>query len=100
MYQCDKCECDFKVHSALERHLEAHALAARSGPDPANIEEGRGFKMIDVRDGRTMRCMRCDLAFTTHGIYRLHMQKFHKKAVPCEECAKRFTLPNTLVKHR
>jgi uncharacterized C2H2 Zn-finger protein len=56
--------------------------------------------MIDVRDGRTMRCMRCDLAFTTHGIYRLHMQKFHKKAFPCEECAKRFTLPNTLVKHR
>jgi hypothetical protein len=44
MYQCDKCECDFKVHSALERHMQAHALAAKTLPDPANIEEGRGFK--------------------------------------------------------
>jgi hypothetical protein len=37
--------CPFKVHSALERHMEAHALAARTSPDPANIEEGRGFKV-------------------------------------------------------
>jgi hypothetical protein len=47
MYQCDKCECDFKVHSALERHMQAHALAAKTLPDPANIEEGRGFKVGD-----------------------------------------------------
>jgi hypothetical protein len=25
--------------------MEAHALAARTSPDPANIEEGRGFKV-------------------------------------------------------
>ncbi len=25
--------------------MEAHALAARTNPDPANIEEGRGFKV-------------------------------------------------------
>ena len=28
------------------------------------------------------------------------MQKFHKKMFHCEECSKKFTLPNTLIKHR
>ena len=99
-YQCDRCECDFKVHSALERHMESHDLAASCPANQADIEEGSGFKMVDIRDGKIMRCKRCDLAFKSHGVYRMHMQKFHKKMFHCEECSKKFTLPNTLIKHR
>merc|ERR1712126_449255 len=58
-YQCDRCECDFKVFSALERHMESHDLAAKTVPNQADIEEGSGFKMIDIRDGKIMRCKRC-----------------------------------------
>jgi len=99
-YQCDRCECDFKVFSALERHIEAHDLASKTVANQADMEEGTGYKMIDIRDGKIMRCKRCDLAFKSHGVYRMHMQKFHKKMFHCEECSKKFTLPNTLIKHR
>ena len=47
-----------------------------------------------------MRCVKCDLAYSTHGMYRLHMQQYHEKALTCEECGKKFTLPNSLNKHR
>jgi len=47
-----------------------------------------------------MRCAKCDLAYATHGMYRLHMQQYHEKALTCEECGKKFTLPNSLNKHR
>ena len=47
-----------------------------------------------------MRCAKCDLAYATHGMYRLHMQQYHDKALTCEECGKKFTLPNSLNKHR
>jgi len=99
-FQCDRCECDFKIYGALQRHMLSHELAAKNPPTMADIEEGSGFKMIDIRDGKIMRCKRCDLAFKSHGVYRMHMQKFHKKMFGCEDCSKKFTLPNTLVKHR
>ena len=56
--------------------------------------------MIDIRDGQPIWCKKCDLAFSTFGLYRLHMTKVHKKAYSCEVCEKRFSLPNTLIKHR
>ena len=47
-----------------------------------------------------MRCTKCDLAYNTYGMYRLHMQQYHEKSLNCDECGKKFTLPNTLKKHR
>jgi len=47
-----------------------------------------------------MRCHKCDLAYNTLGMYSLHMKQYHEKALACEECGQRFTLPNSLVKHR
>ena len=52
------------------------------------------------KDGNIMRCAKCDLAYATHGMYRLHMQQYHDKALTCEECGKKITLPNSLNKHR
>ena len=99
-YQCDKCSCSFRVYSALERHIEAHLLSA-SVPNPVtHDQEISGLQTSDLKDGAIMRCTKCDLAYNTYGMYRLHMQQYHEKSLNCEECGKKFTLPNTLKKHR
>ena len=47
-----------------------------------------------------MRCTTCDIAYNTIGMYNHHMKKFHDKALSCEECGKKFTMPNALKNHR
>lgn len=99
-YQCDRCSTSFRVYSALERHIEAHILSASIQNPDTDTDKGMGLKTIELKDGNIMRCAKCDLAYATHGMYRLHMQQYHEKALTCEECGKKFTLPNSLNKHR
>ena len=99
-YQCDKCSCTFRVYSALERHLEAHLLSATVPNPVSHAEEIAGLQTIELKDGKIMRCTKCDVAYNTYGMYRLHMQQYHEKSLNCEDCGKKFTLPNTLKKHR
>ena len=99
-YQCDKCSCSFRVYSALERHIEAHLLSATVPNPVTHAQEIAGLQTSDLKDGAIMRCTKCDLAYNTYGMYRLHMQQYHEKSLNCEECGKKFTLPNTLKKHR
>lgn len=116
-YQCDRCSTSFVIYSALERHMEAHNLASSSRTEDDKDEKrdhGLGLKTKEIRyisssiiliisclrDGALMRCVKCDLTYTTHGMYRLHMRQYHEKALSCEECGKRFTLPNSLITHR
>jgi len=99
-YQCDRCSTSFKVFGALERHIEAHILSASLLNPDADTDKGVGLKTIELKDGSIMRCAKCDLAYSTYGMYRLHMQQYHEKALTCEECGKKFTLPNSLNKHR
>jgi len=99
-YQCDRCSTSFRVYSALERHIEAHILSASIQNPDTDTDKGIGLKTVELKDGNIMRCAKCDLAYATHGMYRLHMQQYHDKALTCEECGKKFTLPNSLNKHR
>ena len=46
-----------------------------------------------------MKCDICDVAYTTFGMYQTHMQKYHDKSLACDDCGKRFTLPNALTNH-
>ena len=99
-YQCDKCTCTFRVYSALERHQEAHLLSATLPKQITPDEEISGLQTKELKDGMIMRCGKCDVAYNTYGMYRLHMQQYHEKSLNCEDCGKKFTLPNTLKKHR
>ena len=47
-----------------------------------------------------MRCTHCDIAFNTVGMYQHHMKKYHDKSLTCEDCGKKFTMPNALKNHR
>ena len=47
-----------------------------------------------------MRCTVCDVAYNTFGMYQTHMKKYHHKALACDECGKKFTMPNALKNHR
>lgn len=38
-YQCDKCSSSFKLYAALERHMEAHMLAATAKPEDSQDEK-------------------------------------------------------------
>ena len=97
-YQCDRCQCKFKVYEALERHYRAHELSA-SAPNHGT-DTDQGLKTQKLQDGNIMRCTTCDLAYTTIGMFSLHMKKYHNKALTCEECGKKFTMPNALKNHR
>ena len=80
-YQCDKCSSSFKLYAALERHMEAHMLAATEKPklQDENTDKGVGLKTNEIRDGVLMRCIRCDLVYTTRGMYQQHMKQYHSK---------------------
>ena len=47
-----------------------------------------------------MKCVACDVAYTTYGKFEFHMKKHHHRALVCDDCGKRFTMPNTLKRHR
>ena len=81
-YQCDKCSSSFKKFSALERHMEAHMLAATARPEDRQDEladRGIGLKINQIWDGVMMRCVRCDLVYSTRGMYEQHMKQYHSK---------------------
>lgn len=48
-YQCDKCSCSFRVHSALERHMEAHILSASVVNPVTHEEEISGLQTIELK---------------------------------------------------
>ena len=97
-YSCDKCPSVFTQHAALVRHQGNHALSESIPAQESGTEQS--FKLSSHRNGAIMRCTTCDLAFTTVGKYQSHMGKYHGKALECEDCDKRFTLPNALKRHR
>jgi len=99
-YQCDRCSSYFSIYSALERHMEAHSLADTLGKQDSSQGEGDGLNIREYKEGEPLRCMKCDLAYTTMALYCLHLKKVHGKSFNCEECGKKFLLPNTLKKHR
>ena len=101
-FQCKKCPSSFKLFPALERHREAHKLAAteQSRLQDKKTDLGEGLKNNEIRDGVFMRCIRCNLVYTTQGMYQQHMKQYHLKGLACEECGKKFTLPNSLNTHR
>ena len=99
-YKCEKCECKFRVYSALERHMEAHLLSASISSKSSQKVEITDHQTNDLKDGSVMRCSICDVAYNTFGMYRLHMQQNHEKSFNCDECGKKFTLPSTLKKHK
>ena len=47
-----------------------------------------------------MKCTTCDVAYTNFGYYQAHMKKYHHKALVCDDCGKRFTMPNAMKNHR
>ena len=78
-------------------------LAATTKPEDKQDEltdHGLGLKVNEIRDGAMMRCVRCDLVYSTRGMYQQHMKQYHSKALSREECGKQFTLPNSLNTHR
>ena len=112
-YQCDKCPVSFTTHAALVRHHSAHLLS-ESVPSTGN-ETGQGLALQEVKvfntkffssfnlilqDGVIMRCTHCDIAFNMAGMYQHHMKKYHDKSLSCEDCGKKFTMPNALKNHR
>merc|ERR1712013_683572 len=58
------------------------------------------LELNELRDGVIMKCDKCDLAYSTFQTYKNHIDQFHKKSLSCSECGLRFTLKNTLVKHK
>ena len=80
-FQCDKCSSSFKIYTALERHMEAHLLAAteRSKLQDEQTDLGLGLKTNELRDGALMRCVPCDLVYTKIGMYQQHMENYHPK---------------------
>ena len=79
-YQCDKCSTSFRVYSALERHMEAHMLAATAKPEDKQDEIAERDVLLKTNeDSDLMRCTICDLVYTTRGLYEQHLEKYHKK---------------------
>ena len=95
-YQCDKCQAVFTMHSALVRHEEAHNLSESLASQPG--EESK-LSVQEMKAGAIMKCTVCDVAYTTFGMYQQHMKKYHNKSLGCDDCGKRFTLPNALKNH-
>ena len=52
-----------------------------------------------LQDGLIMRCIPCNLAYNTVVQYEKHMKKYHHSALECDDCGKKFTMPNVLKKH-
>ena len=104
---CEKCPQVFQKYQGFVSHVNAHNLSAKNNPKPENessaSEEPKvvyEYKLDDLRDGLVMKCDKCDLAYSAFQSYKNHMDQNHKKGLECEHCGMKFTLRNTLVKHK
>jgi len=100
---CEKCPQVFQKYPGFVSHVNAHNLSAKNNPKadpelPPKVQYE--YQLDDLRDGLVMRCDKCDLAYSAFQSYKNHMDQFHKKAITCEHCGMKFTLRNTLVKHK
>merc|ERR1711892_93983 len=99
---CEKCPQVFQKYPGFVSHVNAHELSQSSSKDKTEGEKSTiyEYELSELRDGVVMKCDKCDLAYHTFQTYKNHMDQFHKKALSCDECGLRFTLQNTLVKHK
>ena len=104
---CEKCPQVFQKYPGFVSHVNAHNLSAKnnskSDPDsgaPVEPKVQLEYQLDDLRDGLVMRCDKCDLAYSAFQSYKNHMDQYHKKGITCEHCGMKFTLRNTLVKHK
>jgi len=100
---CEKCPQVFQKYPGFISHVKAHELSHASLVDKEENEESKlelELELNELRDGVIMKCEKCDLAYSTFQTYKNHMDQFHKKSLSCSECGLRFTLKNTLVKHK
>ena len=102
-FYCEKCPQIFQKYPGFVSHVNAHNLSAKNNakldpdaPAPVKYE----YQLDDLRDGLVMRCEKCDLAYSAFQSYKNHMDQYHKKGISCEHCGMKFTLRNTLVKHK
>jgi len=108
-FHCEKCPQVFKQRSGFLNHVRAHDLSTTAKAAEAadkekdvetKVEQPSDLKVKDLRDGVLMRCEKCDLAYSTFQLYKNHMDQFHKKSLSCSDCGHKFTLENTLTRHR
>ena len=94
--------CTMKGGEDAQQYLGClvHFYKIRFPSQYLNLSVPSPSKLSLLQDGRIMRCHKCDLAYNTLGMHSLHMKQYHEKALACEECGHRFTLPSSLVKHR
>ena len=103
---CEKCPQVFQKYQGFVSHVNAHNLSAKNNtkidPDSPSQESKVVFEyqLDDLRDGLVMKCDKCDLAYSAFQSYKNHMDQYHKKGMECEHCGMKFTLRNTLVKHK
>ncbi|XP_023338079.1 zinc finger protein 726, partial [Eurytemora carolleeae] len=101
-FHCEKCPHVFNDYRGFLSHIRAHDLAI-TAKEAAKAEKEDGednLKLKDLRDGALMRCEKCDLAYSAYQMYKNHMDQYHKKSLSCEECGLKFTLENTLTRHK
>ena len=101
-FYCEKCPQIFQKYPGFVSHVAAHELSAKNNPklEPGAAKITYEYQLDDLRDGLVMRCDKCDLAYSAFQSYKNHMDQYHKKAISCERCGMKFTLRNTLVKHK
>jgi len=100
---CEKCPQVFQKYPGFVSHVRAHELSHASLDDKEENEEFKAefeLQLTELRDGIIMKCEKCDLAYSTFQTYKNHMDQFHKKSLSCSDCGLKFTLKNTLVKHK
>lgn len=99
---CEKCPQVFQKYPGFVSHVNAHELSLSSSKDKLEGEKSvnSDYELSELRDGVVMKCDKCDLAYSTFQTYKNHMDQFHKKSLLCDDCGLKFTLKNTLVKHR
>ena len=101
-FYCEKCPQIFQKYPGFVSHVAAHELSAKNNPklEPGAAPITYEYQLDDLRDGLVMRCDKCDLAYSAFQSYKNHMDQYHKKEMSCERCGMKFTLRNTLVKHK
>jgi len=104
-FYCEKCPQIFQKYPGFVSHCNAHDLSVKSSKlDPSSAGAAPKieweYQLVDLRDGVVMKCDKCDLAYSAFQSFKNHMDQFHKKALACEHCGMKFTLRNTLVKHK
>jgi len=98
---CEKCPQVFQKYPGFVSHVNAHELSVNSSKNKTESDSlETEYKLTELRDGVVMKCDKCDLAYSTFQTYKNHMDQFHKKSLSCEDCGLKFTLKNTLVKHK